>query len=128
VKRAVFVTAVVALGLGALAASFGAPTKGSSATRRASTSRGIEKIKHVIVIMQENRSFDSYFGTFPGADGIPRGVCVHDPRGGCVRPYHDGSDRNFGGPHASINAVRDIDGGAMDGFIGSAVRGTLGFG
>ncbi len=32
---------------------------------------GIHKIKHVIVIQQENRSFDSYFGTFPGADGIP---------------------------------------------------------
>ena len=26
---------------------------------------GIHKIKHVIVISQENRSFDSYFGTFP---------------------------------------------------------------
>jgi phospholipase C len=37
---------------------------------------GIHKIKHVVVIMQENRSFDSYFGTYPGADGIPRGVCV----------------------------------------------------
>ena len=33
--------------------------------------RGVHKIRHVIVIMQENRSFDSYFGTFPGADGIP---------------------------------------------------------
>ena len=31
----------------------------------------IHLIKHVIVIMQENRSFDSYFGTYPGADGIP---------------------------------------------------------
>ena len=45
---------------------------------------GIHKIKHVIVIMQENRSFDSYFGTFPGADGIPMRngkptVCVPDP-------------------------------------------------
>jgi phospholipase C len=28
------------------------------------------KIKHVFVIYQENRSFDSYFGTFPGADGL----------------------------------------------------------
>src|SRR4051812_749888 len=78
--------------------------------------------------MQENRSFDSYFGTFPRADGIPRGVCVPDPRGGCVRPFHDGNDRNFGGPHASINAVRDIDRGAMDGFVRSSVRGTLGCG
>ena len=32
---------------------------------------GIHEIKHVIVIEQENRSFDSYFGTYPGADGIP---------------------------------------------------------
>ena len=32
---------------------------------------GIHKIKHIIVITQENRSFDSYFGTYPGADGIP---------------------------------------------------------
>ena len=26
---------------------------------------GIHKIKHVVVVMQENRSFDHYFGTFP---------------------------------------------------------------
>ena len=31
----------------------------------------IYNIRHVIVIMQDNRSFDTYFGTFPGADGIP---------------------------------------------------------
>jgi phospholipase C len=29
-----------------------------------------QKVKYVFVIYQENRSFDSYFGTFPGADGI----------------------------------------------------------
>src|SRR4029450_11549060 len=34
---------------------------------------GIHKIRHVVVIMQENRSFDSYFGTYPGAGGGPRG-------------------------------------------------------
>ncbi|MDE2126981.1 MAG: phosphoesterase [Armatimonadetes bacterium] len=28
------------------------------------------RVKYVFVIYQENRSFDSYFGTFPGADGI----------------------------------------------------------
>ena len=32
---------------------------------------GIHKIQHVVVIMQENRSFDQYFGTYPGADGLP---------------------------------------------------------
>ncbi len=40
---------------------------------------GIHKIKHVVIIMQENRSFDHYFGTYPGADGIPAGVCIPDP-------------------------------------------------
>ena len=29
-----------------------------------------KRIKHVFVLYQENRSFDSYFGTFPGADGL----------------------------------------------------------
>src|SRR5437660_11646139 len=46
----------------------------SSSSREADGSEaasGIHKIRHVVVIMQENRSFDSYFGTYPGADGIP---------------------------------------------------------
>ncbi|GAC1366290.1 MAG: hypothetical protein NVSMB44_29670 [Ktedonobacteraceae bacterium] len=29
-----------------------------------------QRVKYVFVIYQENRSFDSYFGTFPGADGL----------------------------------------------------------
>ena len=83
---------------------------------------GIHKIKHVIIVMQENRSFDNYFGTFPGADGIPMkngspAVCVPRPRGDCVRPYHDSADRDGGGPHGAANAIADIDGGKMDGFI-----------
>jgi len=124
--RILLVVAVAAVGLGAFAGTFGAHTNASVTPPRSDAARGIHKIKHVIVIMQENRSFDSYFGTFPGADGIPRGVCVPDPRGGCVRPFHDHRDRNFGGPHAMLNASRDINKGAMDGFVGSAVRGTLG--
>ena len=31
---------------------------------------GLSNIKHIIFMVQENRSFDSYFGTYPGADGI----------------------------------------------------------
>jgi phospholipase C len=30
----------------------------------------IQKIKHVIIIVKENHSFDNYFGSFPGANGI----------------------------------------------------------
>jgi phospholipase C len=81
-------------------------------------------IQHIVVIMQENRSFDSYFGTYPGANGIPAGVCVPDPlHGGCVAPFHDSSDKNFGGPHGAPTAVSDIDGGRMDGFVGQAEKG-----
>ncbi|MBV9149621.1 MAG: phospholipase [Candidatus Eremiobacteraeota bacterium] len=87
---------------------------------------GIHKIKHVIIVMQENRSFDSYFGTYPGANGIPASACVPAPQGGCVRPYHDSNDRNAGGPHGEQNAIADINGGRMDGFIISAQRGRRG--
>jgi len=82
-----------------------------------------QKIQHVVIIMQENRSFDHYFGTFPSADGIPvrdgvPTVCVVDPRSGrCVQPFHDSADRNAGGPHGQMDASADIDGGKMDGFI-----------
>jgi phospholipase C len=92
---------------------------------------GIGKIKHVVVIMQENRSFDSYFGTYPGADGIPmRGgqpaVCVPDPAGTCVEPFHDTADLNHGGPHGAGSAAADVDGGKMDGFIAQAERARKG--
>ena len=83
---------------------------------------GIHKIKHVIMIMQENRSFDSYFGTYPRATGIPMHdgvptVCVPDPAGGCDRPYHDTADMNGGGPHGVANAIADVNHGKMNGFI-----------
>jgi phospholipase C len=79
----------------------------------------IHKIKHVVIIMQENRSFDQYFGTYPGADGIP-GLggnpgsvpCPPDPQKrsrGCARPFHNLSDENFGGPHLARSAVGDMN-------------------
>jgi phospholipase C len=109
----------------AIAAAVSVSVSASTGTRRPERADpGITKIKHVVVIMQENRSFDSYFGTYPGADGIPPGVCTPDPNGGCVRPFHDTSDRNIGGPHALRSSVRDIDGGAMDGFVQSARAAT----
>jgi phospholipase C len=86
---------------------------------------GIHKIQHVVIIMQENRSFDTYFGTFPGADGIPHGACIPDPlHSDCVAPFHDALDLNRGGPHGAANAAADMDGGKMDGFIGQAEKGA----
>jgi phospholipase C len=94
---------------------------------------GIHKIRHIVVIMQENRSFDSYFGTYPGAEGLPRKngkftVCVPDPlNGGCQRPFHDSTNRNAGGPHDHLDAIRDIGGGRMSGFIARAEAGRTMF-
>jgi phospholipase C len=78
---------------------------------------GIHKIRHVIVIMQENRSFDEYFGLYPGADGIPRETCLPSLHGSCVRPHHDARDQNGGGPHKEDDARADVNGGRMDGFL-----------
>ena len=127
---------VVGVVMIALLAGCTSPTPTSRPTpRRASPARvaggpsgtyvvpqGIHKIKHVIIVMQENRSFDSYFGTFPGADGIPMRdgvptVCVPNPGRRCTRPYHDIDDVNGGGPHGVANAVADVVGGKMNGFI-----------
>ncbi|MCL4353145.1 alkaline phosphatase family protein [Patescibacteria group bacterium] len=89
----------------------------------------IHKIKHIVVIFQENRSFDSYFGTFPGALGIPMKegiptVCVPNPQtGSCVKPYPDHNDVNGGGPHNARASEADINGGKMSGFIKEAERG-----
>ncbi len=85
-----------------------------------------QKIQHIIIIMQENRSFDSYFGTYPGVNGISMqngvpSVCVNDPQSGqCVKPFHDTHDVNGGGPHGQVDATADIDGGKLDGFITQA--------
>jgi phospholipase C len=88
---------------------------GISAVRAA---RGIHKIRHVIVILQENRSFDSYFGTYPGADGIPKGVCLPDPRHRhCARPHADHLDENQDDPHGAQGSRRDVNGGKMNGFV-----------
>lgn len=89
-------------------------------------------IKHVIIMMQENRSFDSYFGTYPGANGIPQGTCVPlDPDNyskGCVKPFHDPHDQNYGGGHGARSAKADLNDGVkkalLDGFVSQETRGA----
>ena len=77
----------------------------------------------------ENRPFDHYFGTYPGAEKIPMDggvptVCVPDPVSGqCIKPFHNPQDRNAGGPHGQKDADDSVNGGKMDGFIRQAVAG-----
>ncbi len=91
---------------------------------RAVVHKGIHKIRHVVIIMQENRSFDTYFGTYPHADGIPglaghpgHVPCLPDPGEPCVKPFHDRRDSNLGGAYGFGSSPAEIDGGKMDGFI-----------
>jgi phospholipase C len=92
--------------------TFPAPTPGS----------GLGKIKHLIFIVQENRSFDQFFGKYPGADGLPTSPpCQIDPwyPSACDTPYPDHNASNNGGPYMNPYQVQDIDGGKMDGFVES---------
>src|SRR6266446_6457696 len=105
-QRILLAVALLALvGLGSSSAATTSPrqtnipkTSRSTLARAKRINPAIHKIRHVVVIMQENRSFDSYFGTYPRADGIPmqNGIptlCVPDPASGrCVPPFHDPND------------------------------------
>jgi phospholipase C len=86
------------------------------------------KIEHVIMIVQENRSFDHYFGTFPGAEGIPMGsegepsVCLPNPvTDGCIRPYHEPDLIDIGGGHDVWASRTQINDEKMDGFVRSVL-------
>jgi phospholipase C len=78
-------------------------------------------IHHFIFLMQGDRTFDNYFGTYPGADGIPDTACqqlvLNRPQSGCVQPFAlNGSTPAPLTPGASvINA--QLDSGKMDGFV-----------
>jgi len=81
---------------------------------------GFQKIKHVIWIIQENRSFDNYFGTYPKADGIPPGTCLPVLPGSkrCVKPFHMPEGMPYWDlAHEWAVAHADFDNGRMDGFI-----------
>ncbi len=123
--RLLGVLALATLAAGAAASSQAVRASSSSPAGAATPARSITKIKHVVIIMQENRSFDSYFGTFPHAHGIPglaghpgKVPCVPDPRHhSCWHPFHDRRNLNLGGPHATSATKADINGGKMNGFV-----------
>jgi phospholipase C len=80
-------------------------------------------VEHLVVLMQENHSFDNYFGTYPGADGIPAGVCMpFDPfssTADCVAPFHFGeNDLAFEDPvHNPTIHETQLNRGRMNGFV-----------
>ena len=87
-----------------------------------------KKIKYVFVLYQENRSFDSYFGTYPGADGIfsrkpeetpgfTQPLINTDGSTGTIQPFRIGPEQyaadtdDVDHSHPMIVAKMDIQGG-----------------
>lgn len=71
------------------------------------------KIQHIVYIIKENRSFDNYFGTFPGAEGATSGVISTGER---IPLGHtpDRTAHDLG--HAWTDAHTAMNGGRMDQF------------
>lgn len=88
----------------------------------------INDVEHVVILMQENRSFDMYFGTFKGVRGfgdritipLPQDRSVWEQTNGTrvVMPYHldstqGNAQRVAGTPHDYVDAQMAWDGGRM---------------
>ena len=89
-------------------------------------------IKHVFVVYQENRSFDSYFGTFPGAENLAsplaksHGYRQYDPLGKqWVTPFRVKQPDTSDVDHARPALIAKANGGAMDRFIAVEEQGAL---
>lgn len=77
-------------------------------------------ISKIVILLQENHTFDNYFGTYPAADGtLGKGLRLPISKGGppAVGPAHSPTltptelNHNWNAAHA------DYDGGKMDGFV-----------
>lgn len=81
-------------------------------------------IDTLVIVMQEDRTFNNYFGTYPGANGWPDGFAMpvdpEDPDAGSVEPYKLQSTRTPSLPHSAKAMIDAFHEGAMDNFIVSA--------
>jgi phospholipase C len=86
-------------------------------------------LEHVVISMQENRSFDHYFGFAPwiGPYGPPAGYTQPDGMGGTIAPYRFESLETPDVPHSWGAIHEQWNGGAMDGFYTNAGIWALGY-
>ncbi len=122
------------LGVAFIAVAFWgvAPSASAQSTRAPRT-----PIQHLVVTLQEGRSFDSYFGWYPGVDGPPSDTCVPvgpaHPSTDCARPHAIGSSALTPMPHDSTVLRAQYRDGHMDGFVeatrrpGDDAHQTMGF-
>lgn len=118
-------TTVLGLSLapGAAAGFSDRPTERPRAVRPAASTpvSPVTPIQHLVVVTQDQHSFDNYFGTRPGVDGLPVGVCL--PRREavsvpCVAPFPIVASEVRPSLRADLAAeVTSVNGGRMDGFV-----------
>jgi phospholipase C len=119
--RRLFITVLAAAGL-----AVAAPAQGASPADTNTTT----PIRHFIVLMQENHSYDNYFGAYKGihgdANGTPADICqkrnLKKPQLGCVKPYRIGNTPIQDLNHSSRVAHHQYDHGKMDGFVDALRR------
>lgn len=88
---------------------FGAPLP------RADRSQSSSKIKHVVILIQENRSFDDFFATFPGAVGATQGL-MKTSTGDVYVPLKEAGLDSESLSHSHFTFTKEYDHGKMDGF------------
>jgi phospholipase C len=80
-------------------------------------------IRHFVTLLQENHTYDNYFGVYPRGDGLPKGVCMpNDPRrphGPCTKPFHIGSNKVVPRDldHSAATAKLQFARGRMNDFV-----------
>jgi phospholipase C len=87
-------------------------------------------IKHIVVLMKENRSFDHLLGRLhdegqPDTEAIPATFTNPDPQSAAVAPFHEATTCLDQDPtHQWLAMHAGVDGGKMDGFVKSAASST----
>jgi len=78
-------------------------------------------IQHLVVLIQENHTFDNYFGTYPGADGFLAGtkmpVDPGNPATQYITPWHIGTTTITDLSHSGPTFQAEYDNGKWDGFV-----------
>lgn len=97
-----------------------APAAAAPGSTPAAQLKTTTPIKHFMVLMQENHSFDNYFGTYPGADGTPADTCMPNPAAGktaCSKPFHVGGKAIVDLGHNVSIFDSEYNNGKLDGFV-----------
>jgi phospholipase C len=115
-RRNTTIQAVILAGTGLVMLLAGHPAKGLQSAGQSTAvqaATAIQQIQHIVFIVKENRTFDHYFGTYPGA----RGATSAPISTGQVIPLWRAPDRMpHDIDHSREGAVNGTDGGAMDHF------------